>query len=138
MLSSLHNLLIFSRVRLLGPGNAEPAAGDSDEDTGSDDIGAKQREIDYPRVSGQQQMILGSGEARMQQDAQQDTLGSVVERAVEVGRPLSPDLSAAYEVRRVVTMTMATKSNSTIDTGAQRARSAVLLVMMLRTTATAA
>jgi hypothetical protein len=52
--------------------------------------------------------------------------------------PVSPDLSAAYEVRRVVTMTVATKSNSTIDTGAQRARSAMLLVMMLRTTATAA
>jgi hypothetical protein len=78
VLSSLHNLLIFNRVRLLGPGNAEPTAGDSDEDSGSHGIGAKQHEIDYPRVSGQQQMILGSGEARMQQDAQQDTLGSVV------------------------------------------------------------
>jgi hypothetical protein len=32
-------------------------------------------------------MILGSGEARMQQDAQQDTLGSVVDRAVEVEGP---------------------------------------------------
>jgi hypothetical protein len=41
----------------------------------------------------------------------------------------------AYEVRRVVTMTVTTRSNSTIDTGAQIARSAVLLVMMLRTTA---
>jgi hypothetical protein len=42
-----------------------------------------------------------------------------------------------YQVRRVVTITVATKSSSTIDTGAQRARSAVLLVMILRTTATA-
>ena len=83
----MHNLLIFSRVRLLDPGKAEPTADDGDEDTGSYDIGAKQREIDYPRVSGQQQMILGSGEARMQQDAQQDTLGSVVDRAVEVEGP---------------------------------------------------
>jgi hypothetical protein len=83
----MHNLLIFSRVRLLDPGKAEPTADDGDEDTGSYDIGAKQREIDYPRVSGQQQMILGSGEARMQQDAQQDTLGSVVERAAEVEGP---------------------------------------------------
>ena len=43
-----------------------------------------------------------------------------------------------YQVRRVVTITVATKINSTIDTGPQRARSAVLLVMILRTTATAA
>jgi hypothetical protein len=42
-----------------------------------------------------------------------------------------------YRVRRVVTITLATKSSSTIDTGAQTARSAVLLVMILRTTATA-
>jgi hypothetical protein len=42
-----------------------------------------------------------------------------------------------YQVRRVVTITVATKSSSTIDTGAQTARSAVLLVMILRTTATA-
>jgi hypothetical protein len=45
---------------------------------------------------------------------------------------------AGYQVRRVVTITVATKSSSTIDTGAQMARSAVLLVMILRTTATAA
>jgi hypothetical protein len=42
----------------------------------------------------------------------------------------------AYEVRRVVTMTVTTKSNSTIETGAQMTRSDVLRVMMLRTTAT--
>ena len=42
-----------------------------------------------------------------------------------------------YRVRRVVTITVATKSSKTSDTGAQRARSAVLLVMILRTTATA-
>ena len=47
----MHNLLIFSRVRLLDHGKAEPTADDGDEDTGSYDIGAKQREIDYPRVS---------------------------------------------------------------------------------------
>jgi hypothetical protein len=52
--------------------------------------------------------------------------------AQEAGRP-----DIGYEVRRVVAITFAAKSSSTIETGAQRARSAVLLVMILRITATA-